>query len=134
MIISKTPFRISLFVGGTDYPNWYRENGGSVLATAIDKYCYISCRHLPPFFEHKHRIVYSKVENVKEIKEIQHPSVRAVLSTLETNAGLEIHHNGDLPARSGIGSSSSFTVGLINVINALKGQQISKEDSAKQAI
>ena len=134
MIISKTPFRISLFGGGTDYPNWYRENGGSVLATAIDKYCFISCRHLPPFFEHKHRIVYSKVENVKEIKEIQHPSVRAVLSTLETNAGLEIHHNGDLPARSGIGSSSSFTVGLINVINALKGQQISKEDLAKQAI
>jgi len=134
MIISKTPFRISLFGGGTDYPSWYRENGGSVLATAIDKYCYISCRHLPPFFEHKHRIVYSKVENVKEIKEIQHPSVRAVLSTLETNAGLEIHHNGDLPARSGIGSSSSFTVGLINVINALKGQQISKEDLAKQAI
>ena len=134
MIISKTPFRISLFGGGTDYPNWYRENGGSVLATAIDKYCYISCRHLPPFFEHKHRIVYSKVENVKDIKEIQHPSVRAVLSTLETNAGLEIHHNGDLPARSGIGSSSSFTVGLINVINALKGQQISKEDLAKQAI
>ena len=134
MIISKTPFRISLFGGGTDYPSWYRENGGSVLATAIDKYCYISCRHLPPFFEHKHRIVYSKVENVKDIKEIQHPSVRAVLSTLETNAGLEIHHNGDLPARSGIGSSSSFTVGLINVINALKGQQISKEDLAKQAI
>jgi len=134
MIISKTPFRISLFGGGTDYPSWYRENGGSVLATAIDKYCYISCRHLPPFFEHKHRIVYSKVENVKEIKEIQHPSVRAVLSTLETNTGLEIHHNGDLPARSGIGSSSSFTVGLINVINALKGQQISKEDLAKQAI
>ena len=134
MIISKTPFRISLFGGGTDYPSWYRENGGSVLATAIDKYCYISCRHLPPFFEHKHRIVYSKVENVKEIKEIQHPSVRAVLSTLESNAGLEIHHNGDLPARSGIGSSSSFTVGLINVINALKGQQISKEDLAKQAI
>ena len=134
MIISKTPFRISLFGGGTDYPSWYRENGGSVLATAIDKYCYISCRHLPPFFEHKHRIVYSKVENVKEIKEIQHPSVRAVLSTLATNSGLEIHHNGDLPARSGIGSSSSFTVGLINVINALKGEQISKEDLAKQAI
>ena len=134
MIISKTPFRISLFGGGTDYPCWYRENGGSVLATAIDKYCYISCRHLPPFFEHRHRIVYSKVENVKEIKEIQHPSVRAVLSTLETDTGLEIHHNGDLPARSGIGSSSSFTVGLINVINALKGQQISKEDLAKQAI
>ena len=134
MIISKTPFRISLFGGGTDYPSWYRDNGGSVLATAIDKYCYISCRHLPPFFDHKHRIVYSKVESVKKIEEIQHPAVRAVLSKLGTNAGLEIHHDGDLPARSGLGSSSSFTVGLINALNALKGQQISKEDLAKQAI
>ena len=134
MIISKTPFRISLFGGGTDYPSWYRDNGGSVLATAIDKYCYISCRHLPPFFDHKHRIVYSKVESVKEIKEIQHPVVRAVLSTLGTRAGLEIHHNGDLPARSGMGSSSSFTVGLINAINAMKGLQTSKDDLAKQAI
>jgi len=134
MIISKTPFRISLFGGGTDYPSWYRDNGGSVLATAIDKYCYISCRHLPPFFDHKHRIVYSKVESVKEIEEIQHPAVRAVLSTLGTRAGLEIHHNGDLPARSGMGSSSSFTVGLINAINAMKGLQTSKDDLAKQAI
>ena len=134
MIISKTPFRISLFGGGTDYPSWYRNNGGSVLATAIDKYCYISCRHLPPFFDHKHRIVYSKVESVNEIEEIQHPSVRAVLSTLGTNAGLEIHHDGDLPAHSGLGSSSSFTVGLINSLNALKGLQASKEDLAKQAI
>ena len=134
MIISKTPFRVSLFGGGTDYPSWYRQNGGSVIAAAIDKYCHISCRHLPPFFDHKHRIVYSKVESVKKIEEIQHPSVRAVLTTLGISAGLEIHHDGDLPARSGIGSSSSFTVGLINVINALKGQQISKEDLAKQAI
>ena len=134
MIISKTPFRISLFGGGTDYPSWYRDNGGSVLATAIDKYCYISCRHLPPFFDHKHRIVYSKVESVKEIEEIEHPSVRAVLSTLGTSAGLEIHHDGDLPARSGLGSSSSFTVGLINAINAMKGLQTSKDDLAKQAI
>ncbi len=134
MIISKTPFRISLFGGGTDYPEWYHKNGGSVLATAIDKYCYISCRHLPPFFDHKHRIVYSKVESVKEIEEIEHPSVRAVLSTLGTSAGLEIHHDGDLPARSGLGSSSSFTVGLINVINAMKGLQTSKNDLAKQAI
>ena len=134
MIISKTPFRISLFGGGTDYPSWYRDNGGSVLATTIDKYCYISCRHLPPFFDHKHRIVYSKVESVNNIEEIQHPSVRAILSTLGTNAGLEIHHDGDLPAHSGLGSSSSFTVGLINSLNALKGLQASKEDLAKQAI
>ena len=134
MIISKTPFRISLFGGGTDYPEWYHENGGSVLATTIDKYCYISCRHLPPFFEHKHRIVYSKIESVKTVDEIQHPVVRAVLSNLSISAGLEIHHDADLPARSGLGSSSSFTVGLINALNALKGLQISKQDLAKQAI
>ena len=133
MIISKTPFRISLFGGGTDYPQWYHENGGSVLATTIDKYCYISCRHLPPFFEHKHRIVYSKIESVKTTEEIQHPVVRAVLSNLSITDGLEIHHDADLPARSGLGSSSSFTVGLINVLNALKGLQISKQDLAKQA-
>ena len=133
MIISKTPFRISFFGGGTDYPEWYHENGGSVLATTIDKYCYISCRHLPPFFEHKHRIVYSKIESVKSTEEIQHPVVRAVLSNLSITDGLEIHHDADLPARSGLGSSSSFTVGLINVLNALKGLQISKQDLAKQA-
>ena len=134
MIISKTPFRISLFGGGTDYPEWYHENGGSVLATTIDKYCYISCRHLPPFFEHKHRIVYSKIESVKTTEEIQHPVVRAVLSNLSINAGLEIHHDADLPARSGLGTSSSFTVGLINVLYALKGLHVSKHDLAKQAI
>ena len=133
MIISKTPFRISFFGGGPDYPKWYHENGGSVLATTIDKYCYISCRHLPPFFEHKHRIVYSKIESVKTTEEIQHPVVRAVLSNLSITDGLEIHHDADLPARSGLGSSSSFTVGLINVLNALKGLQISKQDLAKQA-
>jgi len=134
MIISKTPFRISLFGGGTDYPEWYHESGGSVLATTIDKYCYISCRHLPPFFEHKHRIVYSKIESVKTTEEIQHPVVRAVLSNLSINAGLEIHHDADLPARSGLGTSSSFTVGLINVLYALKGLHVSKHDLAKQAI
>ena len=133
MIISKPPFRISFFGGGTDYPEWYHKNGGSVLATTIDKYCYISCRHLPPFFEHKHRIVYSKIESVKTTEEIQHPVVRAVLSNLSITDGLEIHHDADLPARSGLGSSSSFTVGLINVLNALKGLQISKQDLAKQA-
>ena len=133
MIISKTPFRISFFGGGTDYPEWYHENGGSVLATTIDKYCYISCRYLPPFFEHKHRIVYSKIESVKTTEEIQHPVVRAVLSNLSITDGLEIHHDADLPARSGLGSSSSFTVGLINALSALKGLQISKQDLAKQA-
>lgn len=134
MIISRTPFRVSFFGGGTDYPGWYRENGGSVLATTIDKYCYISCRYLPPFFEHRYRIVYSNVENVKSISEIEHPAVRAVLSSMKCEKGLEIHHDGDLPARSGLGSSSSFTVGLINALMALKGQHIAKEEIAKLAI
>lgn len=134
MIISRTPFRISFFGGGTDYPAWYRENGGMVLATTIDKYCYINCRYLPPFFEHKHRIVYSNIENVKSIEEIQHPSVRAVLNYYQFQDGIEIHHDGDLPARSGLGSSSSFTVGLINVIKALNGKYISKEELAREAI
>lgn len=134
MIITRTPFRISFFGGGTDYPKWYQQHGGVVLATTIDKYCYISCRYLPPFFEHKYRIVYSKIENVKSVSEIEHPAVRAVLSHMNCMHGLEIHHDGDLPARSGLGSSSSFTVGLVNAIMALEGQYISKEELANRAI
>ena len=130
MIITRTPFRISFFGGGTDYPAWYLEHGGLVLATTIDKYCYITCRRLPPFFEHKHRIVYSHIENVREIAEIQHPAVRAVLGWLKVEEGLEIHHDGDLPARSGLGSSSSFTVGLLHAIRALRGQYVSKDELA----
>lgn len=121
MIISRTPFRVSLFGGGTDYPTWINKHGGAVLGMAINKYCYISVRHLPPFFEHKHRIVYSKVENVKSVDEIMHPAVRAVFQELNVNGGLEIHHDGDLPARSGLGSSSSFVVGLLNSLRALDG-------------
>jgi D-glycero-alpha-D-manno-heptose-7-phosphate kinase len=134
MIITRTPFRISFFGGGTDYPAWYLQHGGVVLATTIDKYCYISCRRLPPFFEHKHRIVYSQIENVRDSAEIQHPAVRAVLSWMEVDQGLEIHHDGDLPARSGLGSSSSFTVGLLHAIRALRGEYVSKEELAAQAI
>ena len=134
MIISRTPFRISFFGGGTDYPAWFRQNGGVVLATTIDKYCYISCRFLPQFFEHKYRIVYSRIENVREISEIEHPAARAVLDWMKCDKGLEIHHDGDLPARSGLGSSSSFTVGLINAIMALRGRYITKEQLAKDAI
>lgn len=134
MIISRTPFRISFFGGGTDYPQWYLQHGGAVLATTIDKYCYISCRHLPPFFEHKHRIVYSRMENVQNTAEIEHPAVRAVFQWMEIEQGLEIHHDGDLPARSGVGSSSSFTVGLINALMALKGKYISKDQLAAHAI
>lgn len=134
MIISRTPFRISFFGGGTDYPSWYQENGGSVMSTTIDKYCYITCRILPPFFEYKHRIVYSKIENVYAANEIIHPSVRETIKWAQIESGLEIHHDGDLPARSGLGSSSAFTVGLINALNALKGQISSKEYLAKNAI
>ena len=134
MIISRTPFRISFFGGGTDYPSWYINHGGAVLSTSIDKYCYISCRYLPPFFEHKTRIVYSTIENCQTIDEIAHPAVREILRYINIKNGLEIHHDGDLPARSGMGSSSSFTVGLLNALYALKGQIISKEQLAKESI
>ena len=134
MIISRTPFRISLFGGGTDYPAWFKEHGGSVIGTAIDKYCYISVRRLPPFFEHKSKIVYSKVELVKDIKDIEHPAVRGVLTDMNFGDGLEIHHDADLPARSGLGSSSSFTVGLLNALAALQGRMTSKRDLGRSAI
>ena len=134
MIISKTPFRVSFFGGGTDHPAWFKEHGGKVLATTIDKYCYISCRILPPFFDHKHRIVYSKIENVRDFHEIEHPAVRAVLQTFNMECGIEIHHDGDLPARSGLGSSSAFTVGLLNAMHALKGRYRSSSQLAEEAI
>jgi D-glycero-alpha-D-manno-heptose-7-phosphate kinase len=134
MIITRTPFRISFFGGGTDYPAWSNEHGGEVLSTTIDKFCYITCRHLPPFFEYKHRIVYSAIENVRHWDEIKHPAVRGVLSWLNCSKGLEIHHDGDLPARSGLGSSSSFTVGLVHALAALKGNYVSKEQLARDAI
>jgi D-glycero-alpha-D-manno-heptose-7-phosphate kinase len=134
MIVSRTPFRVSLFGGGTDYPPWFREHGGAVLGMAINKYCYISLRHLPPFFEHKHRIIYSKIESVKTLEEIQHPAVRGVMQHMRIEQGMEIHHDGDLPARSGLGSSSSFTVGLLHAFHALGGRMRSKRQLAEEAI
>ena len=134
MIITRTPYRVSFFGGGTDYPTWYLKEGGAVLSTTIDKYCYISVRVLPPFFAHRYRLVYSVVENVREISEIRHPAARAVLQWNGNHKGLEIHHDGDLPARSGLGSSSSFTVGLINAVRALDGRLVSKEELARDAI
>ncbi len=134
MLISKTPFRISFFGGGTDYPAWYKKNGGSVLSTTIDKYCYITLRYLPPFFDHVHRIVYSKIEDVKNLKEIRHPSAKALLEFCNIDKGVEIHHDGDLPARSGLGSSSSFTVGLLHSLYALKGGIVPKARLASEAI
>jgi D-glycero-alpha-D-manno-heptose-7-phosphate kinase len=134
MIISRTPFRISFFGGGTDYPAWYKENKGAVLSTTINKYCYIACRYLPPFFNYRYRIVYSKIELVNTIDKIQHPSAKAVLRFLNIKGGVEIHHDGDLPARTGLGSSSSFTVGCLNACYALKREMPSKEQLAQEAI
>ena len=134
MIISRTPYRISLFGGGTDYPAWYLRHGGAVLATTIDKYCYLTCRRLPPFFEHKHRVVWSKVENANSLEDITHPAVKAVMKHLNVGGGLEIHCVGDLPARSGMGSSSAFTVGLLHGLHALRGRMVSKHELAMEAI
>lgn len=134
MIISRTPYRISFFGGGTDYPEWYRLETGAVLSTTIDKYCYITCRHLPPFFPHRSRIVYSRVETVREIDEIQHASVRNVLRLLRLDEGVEIHHDGDVPARSGLGTSSTFTVGLLHALYRLRGEQPGRMQLAQEAI
>jgi D-glycero-alpha-D-manno-heptose-7-phosphate kinase len=134
LIISRTPFRVSFFGGGTDYPAWYRSHGGAVLATTIDKYCYLTCRYLPPFFEHKIRIVYSKIENCHSVEEIAHPAVREILRYCAVDRGVEIHHDGDLPARSGMGTSSAFTVGLLHALYALKGQMPTKTQLAKESI
>src|SRR6266508_5577650 len=134
MIISRTPYRVSFFGGGPDYPSWYRAHGGQVISSTIDKYCYISARHLPPFFDHNFRVVYSRIENCRTVDEIEHPAVRECLRYLGIDQGLEIHHDGDLPARSGLGSSSSFVVGLLQALHALKGQYVSKDQLARDAI
>lgn len=134
MIITKTPYRISFFGGGSDYPEWYKKFGGSVLSTTIDKHIYISCRLLPQFFNHKYRIVWSKIENVKKINQIQHRSVKNLLKYNKVKSGLEIHYDGDLPAKSGMGSSSSFSVGLMQALLKLKKKKISQLDLAKKTI
>jgi D-glycero-alpha-D-manno-heptose-7-phosphate kinase len=134
VIISRTPYRISFFGGGTDYPAWYGKHGGAVLAATIDKYCYLTCRYLPPFFDHKIRVVYSKIENCQSIDEISHPAIREVLRFMNFDRGVEIHHDGDLPARSGMGSSSSFTVGLLHALYALRGQMPNKRKLALEGI
>lgn len=134
MIISRTPFRISFFGGGTDYPAWYRQHGGAVLSATINKYCYLTCRFLPPFFQHRTRVCYSVIEMVKTNDEIDHPSARETLHYLKIKRGIEIHHDGDLPGRSGMGSSSAFTVGLLNALYALQGRAIGKKQLAKEAL
>ena len=134
MIITRTPLRVSFFGGGTDYPTWFREHGGAVLATTIDKYLYLHCRYLPPFFDFRSRIVWSKIEQVQEPGEIAHPAIRGILEWLKISEGVEIHHHGDLPARTGLGSSSSFSVGLLHALHALRGELVSKRKLAEEAI
>ena len=137
MIISKTPYRVSFFGGGSDYPEWYLKNGGEVISSTVNRYLYISCRHLPNFFSHRHRIVYSKIEEVKKITEIKHNVVRELMNNYNNyfnKNGVEIHYDGDLPARSGMGSSSCFVVGMIKLINHFLKKKITKKNLASQSI
>jgi D-glycero-alpha-D-manno-heptose-7-phosphate kinase len=134
MIITRTPFRISFFGGGSDYPVWYKEHGGAVISTTINKYCYLNVRRLPPFFPFKHRFRYYKTEEVNKVDEIQHSSIRECLKFVGFNDGTEIVHNADLPAQSGLGSSSTFTVGLLNALYGLKSYMPTKKELALNAI
>jgi len=134
LIISRTPFRISFFGGGTDYPVWYEKHGGRVISTTINKYCFITVRYLPPFFKYKYRVRYYKHEETQTLEEIKHPSVRECTKYLKIDRGIEIVHNADLPAQSGIGSSSTFTVGLLNALYALKNYMPTKRELAINAI
>jgi len=134
MIITRTPFRMSFFGGGTDYPVWYTDNSGAVLSTTINKYCYISCRYLPPFFAYKYLLRYSTREEVTAINEIVHPSIRECLRFMNIEKGIEVVHTGDIPARSGIGSSSAFTIGLLHALYALSGKMVTKRQLARDAI
>jgi D-glycero-alpha-D-manno-heptose-7-phosphate kinase len=135
MIITRTPLRISFFGGGTDFPTWYQEHGGAVLSTSIDKYCYVHCRKLPPFFDYKHKVVFfSKQEAFNEIDEIQHPAVREVYRFMKIQEGLVMQHDADLPSHSGLGSSSAFTVGLLHALYTLNGKMVTKKRLALEAI
>ena len=134
MLISRTPYRISLAGGGTDFPEWFKQYPSAVVSGTIDKYSYITCRPLSKFFDHNYRIVYSLIENVLDIEDVKHPSVREIIKLLEYNSGLEIHHDGDLPARTGLGSSSAFTVGLLQLILRLQNKEITKNQLANLAI
>ncbi|MBO98791.1 MAG: kinase [Chloroflexi bacterium] len=136
MIVSRTPYRISFFGGGTDYPDWYTKNGGSVLSTTINKYCYISAKYNTNLDVINHKIIWSHIENVYSFKDILHPAVREGLLKMQMNEtkGLEIYHSGDLPARTGIGSSSSFCVGLINSLANLNEKPLNETDLALKAI
>ena len=134
MIISRTPYRLSLFGGGADYPSWFVSHETKLISAAMANYCYISVKGLPPYFDYVNRVIYSKIESVPTFDEIEHPSVRACLKHLQVPNGISITHDGDLPARSGIGSSSSFTVGLINALQTYLGKPLTVHELALQAI
>lgn len=133
MIITKTPFRMSFFGGGTDMPAFFNEHGGAVLSTTFDKYCYVTVRHLPPFFDYTSELVYSRIERVDSIEKIEHPLVRNCIKFLDMHE-LRVNYESDLPARTGLGTSSSFAVGLLNAFYALKGKHASKKQLADEAI
>ena len=133
MIISRTPFRMSFFGGGTDYPPFFKEHGGSVISTTFNKYCYVSIRHIPRFFNHRNQVTYSRIERTRSAAEIEHPMVRNALLHLGMEE-LSINYDADLPARSGLGSSSSFSVGLLNALHALRGEYAGKHALAEEAI
>jgi D-glycero-alpha-D-manno-heptose-7-phosphate kinase len=133
MIITRVPFRVSFFGGGTDIPVWFERHGGAVLSTTIDKYCYVTARVLPPFFDHRIRLAYSRIELVNDVSEIEHPLVRAALQRFE-RSNVEIHYDADLPAWSGLGTSSAFGVGLVGALAGLEGRMLSRKDLAIEAI
>lgn len=133
MIITKTPFRMSFFGGGTDMEEYFKENGGAVLSTTFDKYCYVNVRHLPRFFDYSSEISYSKTERVTDVNDIQHPAVREAMKMLDMQE-IRLTYEADLPARSGLGTSSSFAVGMLNAFYALKGKYADKKKLADEAI
>lgn len=133
MVITKTPFRMSFFGGGTDVEEFFREYGGSVISTTFDKYCYVNVRHLPCFFNYRTELSYSKIERVTDIQEIQHPAIRNAMKMLDMRE-LRLTYEADLPARSGLGTSSSFAVGMLNAFYALKGRYADKKKLADKAI
>lgn len=134
MIISRTPFRISFFGGGTDFPEFFREHGGSVLLTTINRYCYISVHSIRPYFAYRYRASYFKAETVNRPAEFSHPLIRECLLFVRPRDGLEITHVSELPARTGVGTSSAFTVGLLHALHTLRGQRVTPEDLAREAI
>lgn len=133
MIITKTPFRMSFFGGGTDMEDYFKENGGAVLSTTFDKYCYVNVRHLPKFFDYNTELSYSKIERVTNVEDIQHPAIREAMKMLDMHE-IRLTYEADLPARSGLGTSSSFAVGMLNAFYALKGKYVDKKKLADEAI